>query len=150
MYSTQDREARIRELIARLKAGEGRVTPQRLAVLRALVYNENHPSAEDIYRKLKPAFPTMSFATVYKIIDKLKTMGEVLELQFRDGSNRYDGMKATPHAHLGCASCGKIFDLDVDPPLEAAAKAARKLGFRLVGMRFDLYGTCGECRRQRV
>ena len=140
----------MKELIARLREREGRVTPQRLAVIRALLNNDNHPSAEDIYRELKPQFPTMSFATVYKTIDKLKALREVLELQFRDGSNRYDGMRPTPHTHVGCTRCGKIVDLDVDPPTEAVVSAARDLGFHLMGMRFDLYGTCAECLRERT
>lgn len=136
------------ELINRLREKEGRITPQRLAVIRALLYNDDHPSAEDIYRELKPEFPAMSFATVYKTINKLKVMGEVLELQFRDGSNRYDGMRPAPHTHLGCTDCGKIIDLEVDPPLEAVSNAAKELGFQLMGMRFDLYGTCADCRKQ--
>jgi len=150
MHSRQAKEARMKDLVARLREREGRVTPQRLAVIRALLNNANHPSAEDIYRELKAEFPTMSFATVYKTIDKLKAMGEILELQFRDGSNRYDGMRPTPHTHLGCTSCGKIIDLDVSPPTEAVANAAKQLGFRLIGMRFDMYGTCAECRRQHA
>lgn len=136
------------ELINRLREKEGRITPQRLAVIRALLYNDDHPSAEDIYSELKPEFPAMSFATVYKTINKLKVMGEVLELQFRDGSNRYDGMRPAPHTHLGCTGCGKIIDLEVDPPLEAVSNAAKELGFQLMGMRFDLYGICADCRKQ--
>jgi len=45
------------------------VTPQRLAVYKALVSDENHPSPDMIYKSVLPDFPTISFATVYKILE---------------------------------------------------------------------------------
>ena len=149
-YSEKERQARMAELVGRLKQADGRITPQRLGIIRALVYNDNHPSAEDIYRELSPMFPTMSFATVYKTLDRLKKMREVLELEFREGKNRYDGMKPVPHTHLVCTVCRKIMDLGLEAPSARAASAARQSGFRLNGVRFDLYGVCQQCRRQNA
>ena len=134
-------------LVGRLKQAEGRITSQRLGIIRALVHNDNHPSAEDIYRELRPTFPTLSIATVYKTLERLKGMGEVLELEFREGRNRYDGMKPEPHTHLMCTACGKILDLDFDLPLARASSVVRASGFQLGGVRLDLYGVCGGCRR---
>ncbi|MBI4608543.1 MAG: transcriptional repressor [Candidatus Rokubacteria bacterium] len=135
-------------LVGRLKEAEGRITSQRLGIIRALVYNKNHPSVEDIYRELRPTFPTLSIATVYKTLERLKRMGEVLELEFREGRNRYDGMKPEPHTHLMCTDCGRILDLEFELPAGRASSLARTSGFRLRAVRLDLYGVCKRCRRK--
>lgn len=149
MYTAEQRGARAEELIGALKDADGRVTHQRVAVISTLLNDENHPSAEDIYQALKPTYPMLSFATVYKTLNKLKTMGEVLELEFREGSNRYDGMRPLPHAHLICTECGRIQDVEVEAPVIAAQSAAEELGYELLGTRFDLYGECQSCLSKR-
>ena len=97
-----------------------RMTPQRLAILEALVMDSSHPTAEELHRKLLRRFPTMSLATVYRNVMLIKSLGEVLELGFPDGSNRYDGNKPHPHPHIVCLRCRKIIDL---------AKEVEKRGF---------------------
>ncbi len=86
-------EKRMEKMLAKLKSRSLRITPQRLAVLRILSASEDHPSAEQIYERVKVEFPTTSLATIYKTIALLKELDEVLELGFPDGSNRYDGKK---------------------------------------------------------
>ena len=90
------RQARIAELTRKLAEQGYRITPQRLAVMGALVDAPNHPSAEDLFARVRETCPTTSLATVYKTLDTLKEIGEVLELEFRDGSNRYDGVRPQP------------------------------------------------------
>ena len=109
-----DQDTRLKELVAKLKEGNHRLTPQRLAVLRILAVGDGHPSVEQIYEQIKPDFPMTSLATVYKTVTLLKEMDEVLELSFNDGGNRYDGSKPYPHPHLICAQCGTIEDLELD------------------------------------
>jgi Fur family peroxide stress response transcriptional regulator len=72
------------------------ITPQRLTIVNILAKSEGHPSVENIHVQIKKDFPTMSLATVYRNIVIIKSLGEVLELGFPDGSNRYDGNKPTP------------------------------------------------------
>ncbi len=74
----------------------------------------------------------MSLATVYKTITLLKQAGEVLELQFSDLGNRYDGRRPTPHPHVICTACGAIVDAD-DPLLcDAAERVARETGYDIL------------------
>ena len=75
-----DPEARLDEMITRLKERGHRLTPQRMAVLKILAVSEGHPSVEQIYERVKVDFPMTSLATVYKTVALLKEMGEVLEL----------------------------------------------------------------------
>ncbi|MGC8668393.1 MAG: Fur family transcriptional regulator [Chthonomonadales bacterium] len=142
----QSSDARFRELVEKLRARGGRITPQRMAIVRVLADSATHPSAEDVYRKIRAQFPTTSLATVYKVIAQLKEMGEVLELGFADGSSRYDGHNPKPHAHLICVRCQKILDPDVGGLDTLPTEVARAAGYRLVGHRFDIYGVCPDCR----
>ncbi len=79
--------------LLRSRAAGSRPTPGHL---RLLVHSRSHPSAEQMHVRLLRRFPTMSLATVYKTITLLKQAGEVLELQFSDLGNRYDGTQTHP------------------------------------------------------
>jgi Fur family peroxide stress response transcriptional regulator len=88
----------------------------------------------------------MSPATVYKTIDVLKDLGEILELEFRDGANRYDANIPEPHPHLVCTRCGRIQDLDVaniDVPTDEVATLT---GYGSLRFRLDFYGLCPVCQ----
>ena len=90
-------EQRLNQMLSKLKEHEFRLTPQRLAVLKVLAVSEGHPTVERIYETVRAEFPTTSIATIYKTVNLLKQLNEVLELGFPDGSNRYDGNKPYPH-----------------------------------------------------
>jgi len=133
-------------MIERLKESNFRITPQRYAVLKTLAYGHDHPSAESIYTKLLEHYPTMSLATVYKTINLLKKEGEVLELEFSDLGNRYDGCNPAPHPHVICTQCGKILDpsqLDLD---KITQKMMAETGFKITTHRLDFFGICSECQ----
>ena len=107
---TPEAQTRIDAMLAKLKSRDFRITPQRYAVLRILASSEEHPSVAEIYEAVRVEFPTTSLATVYKTVSLLKEIGEVLELGFHDGNNRYDGTRPFPHPHVICTQCRKIMD----------------------------------------
>jgi len=141
-----DPEARFGELVTRLKGRGHRLTPQRVAVLRILAASEGHPSVEQIYDQIVVQFPTTSLATVYKTVTLLKGVGEVLELGFADGSNRYDGGKPYPHPHLICTQCGEIRDLEAPALSELVQQASKDVGYQITSHRLDFYGLCPRCQ----
>lgn len=137
---------RLQQMIERLKKSDCRITPQRYAVLNFLAHSPDHPSAESIHAELIDHYPTMSLATVYKTINLLKREGEILELEFSDLGNRYDGNKPYPHPHVICTECGKIIDpsqLNLD---EITAKMMEETGFKILTHRLDFYGICPDCQ----
>lgn len=139
-------EVRLEQMIAKLKNNEFRITPQRYAVLKVLAQSENHPSAERIYEQLVADYPTMSPATVYKTINLLKKNGEILELEFSEMSNRYDGNKPYPHPHMICTKCGVIVDPPVDDFEKLKSKMMEETGFTISSFRLDFFGLCPDCR----
>jgi Fur family transcriptional regulator, peroxide stress response regulator len=137
---------RLRQMIERLKESNFRITPQRYAVLNVLANSSDHPSAETIHADLIDHYPTMSLATIYKTISLLKREGEILELEFSDLGNRYDGKKPYPHPHVICTECGKIIDpsqLNMD---EIISKMMAETGFKILTHRLDFYGICPDCQ----
>ncbi|MCL4541498.1 MAG: transcriptional repressor, partial [Chloroflexi bacterium] len=67
----------IQDLIERLRATGGKVTPQRLFLFRVLGSATNHPTAEELYETLRHELPTLSLGTVYKILNELVELGEL-------------------------------------------------------------------------
>ena len=143
-----DPQARLDELITRLKERGHRLTPQRMAVLKILAASEEHPSVEQIYERVKAEFPMTSLATIYKTVTLLKEMGEVLELGFSDDSNRYDGIRPYPHPHLICIKCKKIVDPKVATWSELPQEVARSTSYQIVSHRLDFFGICPQCQEK--
>ena len=94
-------------------------------------------------------FPTLSLATVYRNIMLIKSLGEVLELGFPDGSNRYDGHRPYPHPHLICVKCKKIVDSDLDRLDEIKEEIAIENHFRILNHRLDFFGICSDCMSEK-
>ncbi len=139
-------EARLNQMLKRLRSQNFRITPQRLAILRILASSTGHPSAEMVYEKVRTDFPTTSLATIYKTVSLLKELGEILELGFTDGSNRYDGNKPFPHPHVICNQCKRIIDPDLNSLRDLTREVMEETGFHIITHRLDFFGICPECR----
>ncbi|MEE9530209.1 MAG: transcriptional repressor [Syntrophobacteria bacterium] len=140
-----DPRERFESILKKLRQNNHKLTPQRLAIAKILVHSEGHPNVEKIYERLQDDFPTMSLATVYRNILMLKSLGEVLELGFPDGSNRYDGNKPYPHPHVICVKCKKIIDPELTTLKDMTEEVADETGFQILTHRLDFFGLCAGC-----
>jgi Fur family peroxide stress response transcriptional regulator len=141
-----DPEVRFGELITALKERDFRLTPQRVELVRLIASSEGHPSAAQLYARIKHQFPTMSHATVYKTLALLKDIGQVLEIDLRDDSH-YDGNRPQPHPHLICIQCNKIIDGEADFDLSVIRKLERASGYKILRSQVSFYGLCLECKQ---
>jgi Fur family peroxide stress response transcriptional regulator len=140
-----DHKKRFEIIIQKIKENGYKITPQRMAIVKIIAKSEGHPSVENIHSRIKKDFPTMSLATVYRNILIIKSFGEVLELGFPDGSNRYDGNNPTPHPHAICIKCKKIVDPDLDSLDEMKKEVALETNFKILHHRLDFFGICSDC-----
>ena len=141
-----DSQIRFEQLITKLKEREYRLTPQRVELVRLIAASEGHPSASQLYDQIKIQFPTMSLATVYKTLDLLKELGEVLEIDLRDDSH-YDGNKPYPHPHLICTNCQKIVDGELNTAVVNIVKEVEQnFGFKILKHQLAFYGLCSDCQ----
>jgi Fur family peroxide stress response transcriptional regulator len=122
------------------------VTHQRLAVFEALRTSREHPSAETLYKRLKPGFPALSLATVYKTLRTLQRLGLAAVVDSPSAQTRYDAITQTHH-HLICLKCGRIADV-FDEKLDAV-KPPRFPGFAVSGHSVHFRGLCKACNVRR-
>ena len=97
-----------------------------------------------IKREFLSNFPTTSLATIYKIVNLLKEIGEVVELDFSEGSNRYDGNKPYPYPHLICNQWKTIVDPDVATVSDLSKELVKKTGYEIVNNRLDFFVICSR------
>lgn len=137
-------QARIDAIVERVHAQGGRVTPQRVAILEALL-SADHPSIDVIDARVRAAFPMTSLGTIYKTIRMLQEMGEVLELGLGREASHYDGLQPAPHAHLICTNCGRILDVCVEGLDEVLNRIPQVTDGAVPSGRVDLWGLCPAC-----
>lgn len=140
-----DPKVRFGELITTLRERDFRLTPQRVELVRLIAASEGHPSAVQLYAKIRTQFPTMSQATVYKTLALLKEMNQVLEIALRD-DNHYDGNRPHPHSHLICMQCKKIVDGDLEFDLTSIRRLEETSGYQIVRPQISFYGLCPDCK----
>ncbi len=96
-----------------LLRGHGlRATPQRTMVLEALT-RLSHPDADAVYGYAQSRFSSMSLATVYNVLDKLRQVGLIVMLDLH--GRRYFDLRVEPHDHVRCRHCGNLADVARDP-----------------------------------
>lgn len=139
-----DPTIRFNEMIEALKNRNYRLTPQRFELVRLIASSEGHPSAAQLYDRIKDQFPTMSHATVYKTLALLKDMGQVLEIDLHDDS-RYDGNRLEPHPHLICIECSKIIDGEVGVDSSTIRNLEQVTGYKILRSQVSFFGLCPDC-----
>ena len=117
-----------------------RMTEQRRVIARVLSSSADHPDVEELHRRSHAVDPHISIATVYRTVRLFEEAGIIDRLDFRDGRSRYEEHSDEHHDHLIDMKTGKVVEF-VDEEIEALQEAiARKLGYKLVDHRLELYG----------
>ena len=133
-------------MLSRLRDQGFRITPQRAAILEILSVSQGHPNVDRIYEQVLKDFPTTSAATIYKTINVLKSLSEVLELGFADRGARYDGAKPYPHPHAICTGCGRIVDPELIITDDLGLRVSEATGYKITRHQLDFFGICPGCQ----
>jgi Fur family ferric uptake transcriptional regulator len=117
-----------------------RMTDQRRVVARVLSLAHDHPDVEELYRRAHEEDPHISIATVYRTVRLFEEAGIIARHDFQGGRSRYEEIPDTHHDHLIDMKTGQVIEF-VDEQIEALQQAiAKRLGYRLVDHRLELYG----------
>lgn len=128
----------------------GRYSKNREAILRCLQSTKAHPGAEWVYQQLKPLYPRLGLATVYRNLNQLRQEGVIASMGKVLGQERFDAC-ALPHAHAVCVRCGRVVDADgVVVPDGLRAQIASATGFDTSGGSLQVFGLCPECRKNET
>ncbi len=135
-----------------------RVTPQRVAVFKALVESNEHPSAEIVFRQVRKTFPNISLDTVNRTLLMLNEIGVASVVEGSGSPKRFDG-NLQNHHHFVCVECKKIIDFSheslngikmpkTDPEMGYTEKIDR---YRVLVLKktVHLQGICEECLKKR-
>jgi Fur family peroxide stress response transcriptional regulator len=142
-------ERHLEALLDRVRERGLKLTPQRIAILRELAGDPTHPTAQELFERLRPSLPTMSFATVYNTLDALASAGLCAALSLAPGAARFDSnMEA--HHHAVCDRCGLIRDIPIPTAASAAAPSPEEPslavpGFTVRSVEKIFRGLCADC-----
>ena len=126
-----------------------RLTHQRLEIFRVVAHADDHPSAEDIYRRVKPKIPPISFDTVYRTLALFERHGVIAKVNDLADRTRYDP-NTRVHHHMICTECKAIRDF-YWPDLDAMEPPEETQGWGIVkGRHLELRGICQKCLEKKT
>jgi Fur family ferric uptake transcriptional regulator len=116
-----------------------RMTDQRRVIARVLAASADHPDVEELYRRCVGIDDRISISTVYRTVKLFEDAGIIERHDFREGRARYEQMRESHHDHLIDLRTGKVIEFQSEEIEQLQAEIARKLGYRLVDHRLELY-----------
>jgi Fur family transcriptional regulator, peroxide stress response regulator len=119
-----------------------KVTPQRIAILEAIIKLNNHPTAENIIEFIRKSHPNIAVATVYKVLDALVENGLIKKVKTERDIMRYDALMESHH-HLYCSDSDRIEDYEDKELNELLEKYFEKkgiAGFKIEDIKLQIIG----------
>ncbi|WP_068311107.1 Fur family transcriptional regulator [Polycladidibacter hongkongensis] len=117
-----------------------RMTEQRRVIAGVIEAAIDHPDVEELYRRAADIDPKISISTVYRTVKLFEDAGIIERHDFRDGRSRYETVSEEHHDHLIDLRSGKVIEFRSEEIEKIQEEVARKLGFKLVDHRLELYG----------
>jgi Fur family ferric uptake transcriptional regulator len=117
-----------------------KMTGQRRVIARVLSEADDHPDVELVYRRAVEVDPRISIATVYRTVKLLEEASILERHDFGEGRARYEEATEEHHDHLIDVHSGEVIEFRNDDIEGLQHMVAKKLGYRLVGHRLELYG----------
>lgn len=126
-----------------------KVTPQRVAVYRALIESKEHPSAEFLWRKLRKTYPNISLDTVNRTLLTLAEIGAAFIVEGSGDVKRFDGCLES-HQHFKCVKCRRIIDFHHKP--FDSITMPKNISEKYTVLRKTVYleGLCDSCKKRNA
>jgi Fe2+ or Zn2+ uptake regulation protein len=122
-----------------------RRTRQLEAVYETVCKALDHPTAEQVYTRVRRRIPSVSLGTVYRNLQKLAAQQRLRVLHLGDRVARYDVMLA-PHDHFVCERCATVTDIVQKRRAPADCSHLQRAGFSVRAQDLTFYGICPHCR----
>lgn len=116
-----------------------RMTEQRRTIARVIQAASDHPDVEELYRRASRIDERISLSTVYRTVNLFEEAGLVTKHDFKDGRARFELIPDEHHDHLIDIRSGKVIEFRNEDIEAIQDLIARKLGYRLVDHRLELY-----------
>lgn len=127
-----------------LLGADVRLTPHRREVFEILQGSTDHPTATDIFTRVKDRAPGISLATVYNCLEHLSTAGLIKQVHLERGQSRYCA-NLHEHVHFYCESCGKVTDAHPAADFDPAKFWNLPTGTKITRTDLAIHGVCSRC-----
>jgi len=135
-----------KELKEILKKCGLKITGQRIAILKTLNSGPRyHKTAKDILTEVKKIYPSVGFATVYRLLKKLTKAQMILEISMGAGSSCYELKSNQSHYHIACVTCGKIVEFKNKLIEDTLKKIVLGKNYQLKNQVVEIYVKCDSC-----
>ena len=124
-----------------------RMTRQRRVILEELRHTRSHPTADELFERVRKRLPRISLGTVYRNLDLLSKCGIIQKVRAIGAQTRYDG-DTTDHSHICCVQCGRLDDIPGALPVTVQAPVAGFADYEVLGHRVEFLGVCPPCQRE--
>jgi Fe2+ or Zn2+ uptake regulation protein len=125
-----------------------RMTHQREIILLELKKSKNHPSADELYEKVKKKLPRISLATVYRNLEVLSETGVINKIEISGRQKRFDWNRAK-HDHIYCMQCHRVDNIDMESIEKPSLQPVSTRGYKVEGCRVEFFGYCPACLKTR-
>jgi Fur family ferric uptake transcriptional regulator len=126
-----------------------RMTEQRRVIARVLADSADHPDVEELYRRCAEIDHHISISTVYRTVKLFEDAGIIERHDFREGRARYEQIPEAHHDHLINLRTGEVIEFQSEEIERLQAEIARRLGYRLVDHRLELYAVPADDDKTR-
>jgi Fur family ferric uptake transcriptional regulator len=116
-----------------------RMTEQRRVIARVLSDAADHPDVEELYKRCAEIDSRISISTVYRTVKLFEDAGIIERHDFREGRARYEQIPDIHHDHLINLRTGEVIEFQSEEIEKLQREVARRLGYRLVDHRLELY-----------
>lgn len=125
-----------------------RATPQREVVYQVLLERRDHPTADELFARVKAKMPTISLATVYNCLEALVQCDLIKQVNFEREPTRYCS-NLTEHAHFIDSATGQIIDIEMSPAYVARLKEVLPAGFTMEDVELSFRGVAAPSALQK-
>ena len=123
-----------------------RRTRQLATICEVVSAAHDHPTAEEVYTRVRRRLPRISLGTVYRNLQKLAAQQQLRVVHLADRPARHDGM-LEDHDHFLCERCGMVADLMQATETSPDCSRLSQSGYQVRAHALNFYGLCPECSR---
>lgn len=131
------------------KNPDRRMTLQRKKIMEIVREGNTHPSADEVYTRVRSFLPRISLGTVYRNLEVLSEMGKIQKLELSGSLKRFD-WNPKKHYHIRCVRCDRVDDAPLAPLNQLEDELYEATVFQIIGHNLEFTGLCPECTKNTV
>lgn len=125
-----------------------RMTAQKRIIIETLSAMTSHPTATMVYEEIKGKYPTISRATVFRVLNQLAEAKIIRRVNIPQSDDRYD-FRTEEHYHIKCVKCGAVGDIFTKPLDDLYENIEDSCGYNVEGFDIEFLGICKNCKSKK-